>query len=57
MHSNQRRNQLLNQFISDLSTQQMQAQEILRNIRRPAPQRRQAKVVQLATLLTATGKD
>jgi len=57
VHSNQRRNQLLNQFISDLSTQQMQAQEILRNIRRPAPQRRQAKVVQLATLLTATGKD
>ncbi len=56
-HSNQQRNQLLNQYSSDLSAQQMQAQEILRNIRRPAPLRRHAKVVQLATPLTATGKD
>ena len=56
-HSNQQRNQLLTQFISDLSAQQVQAQEILRNISRPAPQRRHAKVVQLATPLTATGKD
>ncbi len=56
-HSSQQRNQLLNQFISDLSAQQIEAQEILRNISRPAPQRRHAKVVQLATPLTATGKD
>ena len=52
-HSSQQRNQLLSTFINALSAQQMQVQDILRNISRPAPQRRQAKVVQLATPLMA----
>ncbi|HHX34674.1 MAG TPA: GTPase [Gammaproteobacteria bacterium] len=56
-HSNQQRNQKINAFISDLDTQQAQANDILRSIRRPAPQRRQAKVVHLTTALDATGQD
>lgn len=51
-HNKQQRTTLLHQLINDLDTQQMQVTEILRNIRRPAPQRRQAEVVQLATPLT-----
>ncbi len=54
-HSHQQRNQVLNQYSSELNTQLTQANDILRTIRRPAPQRRQAKVVQLATALTAVG--
>ena len=57
-HSKQQRNQLLNQFSSELIEQLAEANDILRTIRRPAPQRRQAKVVQIATVLTAvSGKD
>lgn len=51
--SHQQRNQLLTRFSSELSTQLTQANDILRAMRRPAPQRRQAKVVQLATTLSA----
>lgn len=54
-HSSQQRNQLLDQFSNELSSQLAQANDILRAIRRPAPQRRHAKVVQLATPFTATG--
>ena len=54
-HSAQQRNQVLNQFSSELNTQLTQANDILRTIRRPAPQRRQAKVVQIATAFTAVG--
>lgn len=56
-HSQQQRNTLLEQLINDLNTQQMQITEILRNIRRPAPQRRQAKIVQLATPLTGNSQN
>lgn len=51
-HNNQQRNALLSQLTTGLSTQLAQINEILRTIRRPAPQRRQAKIVQLATTLT-----
>lgn len=52
-HNTQQRNQLLTQFTSELDSQLTEANEMLRAIRRPAPQRRQAKVVQLKTALTA----
>lgn len=51
-HSSLQRNQLLSQSSNELNTQLTQASDILRAIRRPAPQRRQAKVVQLATTLS-----
>ncbi|MDY0249444.1 MAG: dynamin family protein [Pseudomonas sp.] len=53
VHNKQQRNQLLNQFSSELHAQLAEANDILRTIRRPAPQRRQAKVVQLTPVLTA----
>lgn len=51
-HSSLQRNQLLSQSSNELNTQLAQASDILRAMRRPAPQRRQAKVVQLATTLS-----
>lgn len=45
----QQRNHLLSQLSSELNHQLIQINEILRILRRPPPQRRQAKVVQLGT--------
>lgn len=52
-HSSLQRNQLLSQSSNELSMQLRQASDILRVLRRPAPQRRQAKVVQLAPTFNA----